>query len=83
MLFSKYQLLLILKILLTFFYLTGNLNGEVNGTEPSLSVSVPWLGMGPQRQKTNRESTVPFLDKAPYPNNDVLSFVNANAGNTN
>jgi hypothetical protein len=36
------QVLFTLKILLTF-YKTSNPNEEVNGTEPSPSVCVPWL----------------------------------------
>ncbi len=37
------QLLFISKILFTFFHKTSYLNEEVDCTEPSLSVSVPWF----------------------------------------
>jgi hypothetical protein len=36
------HLLLRMQTLITFFYKTGYLNEEVNRTEPSPSVSVPW-----------------------------------------
>ena len=41
--FSSDYLLLILKILSTFYCKTSCLNEEVNCTEPAPSVSIPWL----------------------------------------
>jgi hypothetical protein len=64
------QLLFIVKKLFLLFDKTSNLNEEVNGTDPSTSVRVPWLGgrMFENKRKTWRSRVrIPSLSKK-YPN---------------